>query len=421
MSSVDIQSLLDDCRTVFEPGATARGLALRCVLEPRTPRWFVTDQTLLRQILQNLVGNAVKFTTKGSVSVKVGGTVERLSIEVADTGSGIPADQRDKLFVEFERLGAENTGITGNGVGLSICRRLVMSMGGDIGCRDNPEGGSVFWFTLPAGTLPEATVQQRKSAAPPVDRSLHVLLVEDVTMNREYASDVLRDAGHEVTEADNGTEAVRLARANDFDVVLMDMRMEGMDGVEATKQIRKIAGPRGRVPIVAVTANASDLHIMQCQAAGMSGHLAKPFRKDELLAVVTRVLAEHASVPTAEASAFDAHALAQLEDFMSEEAIEQHLYDLAHRIEAILDRLDGQDEYAEDAMIADMAHELAGSAGTYGFVALSAAALRFETAARAQPAQIEQIAGAAGELAQSAHAAQARLHELTSPEPVGSA
>jgi signal transduction histidine kinase/DNA-binding response OmpR family regulator len=421
MTSVDIENLLEDCRAVFEPGATARGLALRCALEPRTPRWFVTDHTLLRQILQNLVGNAVKFTTAGSVRVKIGGTVERLSIEVADTGRGIPEEQRHKLFVEFERLGAENTGIAGNGLGLSICRRLVTSLGGDIGHRDNPECGSVFWFTLPGGTLPDATDQQSKATAPSVGRSLHVLLVDDVAMNREYASDVLRDGGHKVTEADNGTEAVRLARANDFDVVLMDMRMEGMNGLEATKQIRKIAGPRGRVPIVAVTANASDEHITQCQTAGMGGHLAKPFKKDELLAVITRVVAEHSSMPMTEPPAFDARALAQLEDFMSKEAIEQHLHDLEHRIETVLERLGQPDACAKDGLLADMAHELAGSAGTYGFVALSAATLRFETAARTQPAQTEQVAQAADELTQVARSALAELCGLTSPEPVGSA
>jgi CheY-like chemotaxis protein len=415
MTSVDIEQVLDDCRAIFEPGAAARGLALRCVLEPRTPRWFVTDQAVLRQTLQNLVGNAVKFTTAGSVRVKVGGTVERLSIEVADTGHGIPQDQRHKLFVEFERLGAENTDITGNGLGLSICRRLITSVGGDIGHRDNPECGSIFWFTLPAGTLSEATVLQGKPIASWVERSLHVLLVDDVTMNREYASAILRDAGHRVTESDNGTEAVRLARAGDFDVVLMDMRMEGMNGLEATKRIRKIAGPRGAVLIVAVTANASDEHIMQCQSAGMDDHLAKPFNKAELLAVIARVVAHHSNVLMTRPPTFDAKIFAQLSDLMEGAEIEQHLLELEHRIEAVLERLDRQDVIANDAIFAEMVHELAGCAGTYGFVALSAAARRFGMSVTGQTGQEPVVTE---ELMQMARAALVELHELVSPEPV---
>jgi len=419
MTSVDIEHMLDDCRAIFEPGAAARGLALRCVLEPRTPRWFVTDQAVLRQILQNLVGNAVKFTTAGSVRVKVGGTVERLSIEVADTGHGIPQDQRHKLFVEFERLGAENTDITGNGLGLSICRRLITSLGGDIGYRDNPECGSIFWFTLPAGTLPEATVLQGKPLALWLDRPLHVLLVDDVTMNREYAAAILHDAGHRVTEADNGTEAVRLARAEDFDVVLMDMRMEGMNGLEATKHIRKIAGPRGAVPIVAITANASDEHIMQCQSAGMDDHLAKPFNKVELLAVIVRLVAHHSNVPMTKPPIFDARAFAQLADLMEGTEIEQHLLELEHRVEAVLERLDRQHVNAnDDAILAEMVHELAGCAGTYGFVALSAAARRCGMSVTAQGGQDPM---ATQELIQMARAALVALHELPSPEPVGPA
>jgi signal transduction histidine kinase/DNA-binding response OmpR family regulator len=419
MTSVDVQHVLDDCRAVFEPGAAARGLALRCVLEPRTPRWFVTDQAMLRQVLQNLVGNAVKFTTAGSVRIKVGGTVERLSIEVADTGRGIPEDQRHKLFVEFERLGAENTDITGNGLGLSICRRLITSLGGDLGHRDNLECGSVFWFTLPAGTLPEAAILQGTPVAPWVDRSLHVLLVDDIAMNREYASAVLHDGGHRVTEADNGTEAVRLAGAGDFDVVLMDMRMEGMNGLEATKQIRKIAGPRGAVPIIAVTANASDEHIMQCQTAGMDEHLAKPFNKAELLAVIARVVARNSRVPIAAPPTFDAGTLAQVADLMDGPEIEQHLHELEHRIETVLERLDRQDVVAEDdAILAEMVHELAGCAGTYGFVALSAAARRFGMSVTAQGGQEPVVTQ---ELTQMARAALVALHELPSPEPVGPA
>jgi signal transduction histidine kinase/DNA-binding NarL/FixJ family response regulator len=420
MASVDLQQLLDDCRTVFEPGASARGLALRCLMLPRTPRWFITDLAMLRQILQNLVGNAVKYTIKGKVDVTVDGTAELVRVEVADTGPGIPANQRDRLFVEFERLGAENTGIAGNGLGLSICRRLVKSLGGKIGHRDNPGGGSVFWFTMPAGTLLDVAGRLDRQAAPAADRPLRVLLVDDVEMNRELAGEMLRGSGHIVTEAISGIEALRLARADDFDVVLMDMRMPGMDGLEATKRIRAIEGSRGHVPIVAVTANASDEHAVQCRDAGMTGHLAKPFSKEELLAAVARAVTERPSDQSADIPAFDTEALEQLAHFMSEELIEQHLRELTRRIEAVLRRLDGQDTMAKDPMLAEMTHEVAGSAGTYGFAALSAAAHRYHVAAIAQPGSPQEKPAFAQVLVQEARAALSKLRELTLPEPVDS-
>jgi CheY-like chemotaxis protein/HPt (histidine-containing phosphotransfer) domain-containing protein len=346
--------------------------------------------------------------------------VELVRVEVADTGPGIPANQRDRLFVEFERLGAENTVIAGNGLGLSICRRLVTSLGGKIGHRDNPGGGSVFWFTIPAGTLLDVAGRQDRQGALAADRPLRILLVDDVEMNRELAGEMLRGSGHIVTEAISGIEALRLARADDFDVVLMDMRMPGMDGLEATRQIRAIEGARGQTPIVAVTANATDEHAVKCRAAGMTGHLAKPFSKEELLAAVARAITERSGKQAADAPAFDAEALEQLARFMSEELIEQHLRELSRRIEAVLRRLDGQEPSAKDPMLAEMTHELAGSAGTYGFAALSAAAHRYHAAAIAQSTPPPEQPASAQALVQEAHAALTKLRELTLPESVDS-
>jgi signal transduction histidine kinase/DNA-binding response OmpR family regulator len=417
MSRVDVRYLLDQCRAIVEPSATARGLALRCMVKAGGPRHFITDDALLRLVLLNLLGNAVKFTRQGEVVVEASGTEERIAIEVKDTGCGIPVEQRRKLFVEFERLGAEKAGIEGSGLGLAMVRRIVTSMGGDSGYRERPGGGSVFWFALPAGTLPDEAVPPSKPSKPSksmLDRALSVLLVDDEVMNRELAACILHAGGHAVIEARDGREAVRLAAANDFDVVLMDMRMPDMDGLEAARQIRAIAGPRGRVPIIAVTANALNEQIAQSRAAGMVEHLVKPFTADALSSIVARVAARFPIERPVQPAGFDPRVLEQLAMFMSAEAIDQQLRELSRRIETLLQLMAESDGNVRADALADVAHGLAGSAGTYGFTALSAAARQFDTAIPADPAQAAVIAGG---LARVARAALAKLRERFLLEP----
>ena len=418
MSSVNMQSILEECRTFFESTATAKGIVLRFILTPEAPEHFVTDYGILRQILMNLLSNAIKFTAKGEVSVEVDGSAERIWIEVKDAGCGIPAEQHHKLFVDFERLGAEKSGIEGNGLGLAISRRLVNALGGDIGHRDNIGGGSVFWFALPVSVVAEVATQPDQSAAPLANRSLSLLLVDDASMNLDLAFDILRGNGHRVTKARDGKGAVQLAGANDFDIVLMDMRMEGMDGLEATRQIQAIAGPRGRVPIVAVTANATDEHVEQCRHAGMVDYLAKPFNGDTLLALVARVAAHYPVAQPVEPAAFDAGILAQLEKFIGTEAIEQNLRLLSSRILALLARFSEPNVYADTDALIDIVHELTGSAGTYGFAALSVAARKFEMAMTIGTTQAEATADL---LLEAARAALVEVRRLTSRQPVGAA
>jgi signal transduction histidine kinase/CheY-like chemotaxis protein/HPt (histidine-containing phosphotransfer) domain-containing protein len=415
MGRVDLHDLLDQCRAFVEPDATARGLAVRCVPKD-VPRCFITDGVMLRLILLNLLGNAIKFTEQGEVVVEAGGTEERISIEIIDTGCGIPVEQRHKLFQDFERLGAEKTGIEGNGLGLAMSRRLLNAMGGEIGYRDNPGGGSVFWIALPSGTLPEVTA--RCPDVTPPDRRLRVLLVDNDAMNREIARDILRSKGHAVTQARDGHEAVRLAGVADYDIVLMDVRMTGIDGLESTRRIRSIRGQRGRVPIVAVTANALDAQVRECHLAGMVGHLAKPFAPDELLKTVARVAINYPRAQPADPAALDPEALVQLASFMDADAIEHQLLHLSRNIETLLEGLEQPDPTSTAEALAEVAHELAGSAGTFGFAALSAGARQFETAITVEPAKVEATARI---LLQAARAALVELRELTSPEAVAAA
>jgi signal transduction histidine kinase len=156
MGHVDLDELLDQCCIIVETDTAAHGLNLRYGFKAGVPEQFVTDGDLLRQILVNLLSNAIKFTERGEVAIEVGGTSDRITIEVVDTGCGIPLPQRHKLFMHGERLGAERTAIPGYGIGLAISQRLVRCLGGDIGYRENPAGGSIFWVGLPAGSLPES-------------------------------------------------------------------------------------------------------------------------------------------------------------------------------------------------------------------------------------------------------------------------
>jgi signal transduction histidine kinase len=156
MGQVDLPELLDQCCIVVESDIVGRGLGIHYGFKVEAPEQFITDGELLRQTLLNLLSNAVKFTDKGEISIEVSGSSDRITIEVKDTGCGIPPMQRHKLFKRGERLGAENSAIPGYGIGLAMAQRLVKAMSGDIGYRENQGGGSIFWISLPAGATAEA-------------------------------------------------------------------------------------------------------------------------------------------------------------------------------------------------------------------------------------------------------------------------
>jgi two-component system sensor histidine kinase/response regulator len=284
---IDLPDLVRGCLEVVRPEANAKGLALS--MAPTASLRLFADPTRLRQVVVNLLGNAVKFTPAGSVEVRLQQPEarDRVRFEVADTGPGVWARHRDKLFQTFERLNVQAvSGIEGSGLGLAIAARLVQLMGGQIGYEDNPGGGSVFWVELPCGELllAEAEAAPRSSSA--AGSRLRVLVVDDEALNRSIASGFLSVVGHEVVCLDNGAAAVEAAATGDFDVILMDVRMPGMNGLEATRRIRTLPPPRGNVRIVAVTAHAFAQQIETCRQAGMDGHVAKPFNQAELLAAL---------------------------------------------------------------------------------------------------------------------------------------
>ncbi|HEX8374470.1 MAG TPA: ATP-binding protein, partial [Geminicoccaceae bacterium] len=289
-----VPGLLEEVRSLLAPQARERGLELRFELDEHSPPIGVGDPTRLRQVLLNLVGNALKFTHEGGVAVAVSSRPEgegrvRLLFEVRDTGIGMTPGQAAGLFQAFaqaDRSTARRYG--GTGLGLAISRRLVEAMGGAIGVESAPGAGSLFWFEAPFEVGDAAVASERATFDPASVRPLRLLLAEDIELNRDLLGDMLGRHGHEVVFAEDGAEAVERAAAGGFDVVLMDVQMPVVDGVEATRRIRALPPPAGRVPIVAQTANVMASERERYLAAGMDGHVMKPVEWGDLFAALAR-------------------------------------------------------------------------------------------------------------------------------------
>jgi PAS domain S-box-containing protein len=410
---VDLRRILRTCLDLVRPGATRKSLALISVIAPGTPETVLLDQTRLRQILLNLLGNAVKYTTTGAVELRLGLTEDRtaLRFEVIDTGPGIPPDRRDMLFREFERLGIASSGpVEGIGLGLSISAKLATMMGGAIGHEQPAAGGSLFWLTLP---LAEPSADPAEQAAPPgtsdaapVRPGTRILVVDDIAMNRDIAGAFLRAAGYEVSLAEGGAEAVAVATTEDFDLLLVDVRMPEIDGLEVTRRIRALPTPRAGVPIVALTAQSFGEQIVACRNAGMGGHLAKPYTREDLLRTVAEAIAAgpaawqphpepapaaatvsaqpappRPDIDAGAAPVWDDAAFQRTAAYLEPEALEGHVRTLVARSEDLLGSLTAPpDPHQPPGDLAFAAHVLAGSAGMFGFQRLSLSARQYEHA-----------------------------------------
>jgi signal transduction histidine kinase len=283
---LSVRDLTEGCVASIGPLADERGLGLHLVWSHDAPREVVADPARLRQVLLNLLGNAVKFTPSGWVELRVlaADTSGRLRLEVADTGPGIKEAARDRLFQDFERLDAPSA-VEGSGLGLAITARFVRLMGGTVGHCPNPSGGSIFWLELPR-TEPSPAASAEPIMSAPVLPARRVLLVDDIAMNRDVIGAFLRSAGHEVALAESGQDGIRLASERSFDVILMDVRMPEMDGLEATRLIRALPAPIGQTPILALTAGVLPEQIAECEAAGMDGIVAKPVEHGLLMQAI---------------------------------------------------------------------------------------------------------------------------------------
>jgi PAS domain S-box-containing protein len=266
--------------------ALAKGIALDITIAPDVPAWVKGDPTRLRQIILNLLTNALKFTEHGRVGVAVRrepqASRDALRFEVSDTGIGIALDDHHLLFENFSQVDrSDSRKYGGTGLGLAISRRLAEAMGGSIGVTSTVGAGSVFWFTaqLPVTAAASGLTVAGASTA---RASRRILLVDDNPINQIVANAMLTRDGHQTVIAANGAEALAAVQERVFDLVLMDMQMPVMDGMEATRRIRKLHAPVCDIPIVALSANVMADQIAKCREAGMNDHLAKPIDREQL-------------------------------------------------------------------------------------------------------------------------------------------
>jgi signal transduction histidine kinase len=291
----DMTAVLREAIELNTATAASKGLGLHLTSELPDQRWVQGDPARVRQVLINLIGNAVKFTEHGGVDVTATVTGDRLRIAVRDTGIGISADDATRIFDPFQQAdGSFSRRFAGTGLGLTISRELARAMGGDLSCDSTPGEGSVFTFEVPwqPCDVPAAVVAP---AAAPVQAKLtgRVLLADDNPVNVLVAKGMLQRLGLEITVVTDGAQAVASYVADVPAIVLMDCHMPQMDGFEATRRIREEEAARGwpRIPIVAVTANAFRDDRERSLAAGMDDHLAKPFRLEDLRARIAPFLA----------------------------------------------------------------------------------------------------------------------------------
>lgn len=303
LTPVSPADLLRDAVAIVAPAAQAKGLVLSARVETvgdgDEAALLALDETRLRQVLLNLLTNALKFTAQGQVDARltIGPGPGDLRFEVSDTGIGIAPEVQTRLFQRFSQADSSISRCYGGaGLGLAISKALVNRMGGEIDVASTSGEGSRFWVTLSAQVV-AAAVAEAEPAQLEARRPARVLLVDDHPMNRELGHALLTLAGCEVSTADDGVQALAAARLGDFDLILMDVHMPGMDGLAAARAIRGLPGPRGGVPIIALSADALPEQIVRCRQAGMNDHVAKPIRREELLAAVSRALEPEETAP----------------------------------------------------------------------------------------------------------------------------
>ena len=284
----DADKIVADQAEQIAPQVRRRGLEFQLSRQAGSSPLVLADPGRFRQVLGNLLGNALKFTLKGRITLQIEPTLVReqphLRISIADTGIGIPREHQDRLFQRFTQADNSTTRLYGGtGLGLAICKRLVELMGGEIGFESEPGSGSTFWFTLPQpapGENPAALNAPAAAANLPVLAGrLTVLLVEDNFINQELANYHLGKLGCTVTVAPDGAKALEWLHRQAFDLVFMDCMMPEMDGYETTHAIRaweKQNPDKPHLPIIALTANAMPGDREKCLDAGMDDYLAKP-------------------------------------------------------------------------------------------------------------------------------------------------
>lgn len=404
---IDISEVTEDIMVLFEDRAKDKKLSLQFENLYDTPLYCMGDSTRIKQVLINLVGNAIKFTDKGHIKIRLLPDISSpnlIRFEVEDTGIGIPESKRKHMFQKFSQADSSTTRkYGGTGLGLVICKRLISFMNGEIDFFKNAFGGTTFWFTL---NLPEASRSHFNSEREfsSVDfaslRGKLILLAEDNRINQDYATTVMEDMGLRVLLAETGTEALALYKKYyaELSLILMDCRMPEMDGYEATEQIRLFEKETkiNRLPIIALTANAITGDRERCIRCGMDDYLSKPIHRKKL---ETRILSQFGTLktdhahedtpeitptnplPPAEEPVIDVSLFQDMKETMGAE--------MGHMLEQYFLSLDMYSQQIEDGitqndyvLIAESAHPLKSSSALLGALKMHSICARIEKGAK---------------------------------------
>ena len=381
-SPFPLEIFVASCREFGQESAKKKSLEIVSEMAG-TPVTLLGDHNRLRQILLNLITNAVKFTERGSIGLNA--TYDRhrarLRIAVSDTGIGIAPDQLPFLFGRFTQA---DTSITrrygGTGLGLAISKRLVELMGGEIGVTSQLGYGSTFWIELPLPVAQEPSAPLHMARSPQTLFPRRVLLAEDNLVNQQIITAMIENDGHRVTVVDHGEAAVARALTDEFDIILMDVQMPVMDGLTAARAIRRaeVAENRRATPIIGLTANAMTEDIARCHEAGMNAHLAKPIDWTELFATLDRIARPPSSAEAAPSPVLDERKLSELVGFIGRERVAKMLGQFVVEIEGRVAALapSSTDE------LGTLTHSLSSLAGQLGFLQLSILCAAIESEVR---------------------------------------
>jgi PAS domain S-box-containing protein len=408
---IGLREVVDSVLAITAPRAGAKGLELKAVLPRDLPANLIGDPGRLRQILLNLVGNAVKFTETGRVAIEMEITdldaaQAALTLTVTDTGIGIPPESVGALFTEFSQVDSSvSRRFGGTGLGLAICKRLLDGMNGRIEVESTLGAGSRFSFTVPldrdAGFKAEEAVIEAEPHIANLSLTGRVLVAEDNPTNQLIIASVLDKYGLRVDVVSNGVEAVNAVRTVPYDLVLMDMQMPEMDGLEATLAIRRLGGKAGAIPIIGVTANAFHDDHERCRAAGMQDIVTKPFRWSDLAKRMARHLpgtrTPESRTPLDHLEIADQSTYEQLIGDVGAEAAlaitEVFLRDSRARVQRMIERAAGPDLKT----LGREAHALKGSVAMLGFERLTFVASKLELAGQ-EGATDENVSKLVGQL-----------------------
>jgi signal transduction histidine kinase/DNA-binding response OmpR family regulator len=392
-----LRDCLDESLSILRPKAEAKGLSLGCEVGPGVPEALESDAARLRQILVNLLDNAVKFTSRGEVHLEVGagegrdGLVE-LRFAVRDTGIGIPSDRMDRLFKPFSQADSSMSRLYGGtGLGLAISQRLAERLGGRMWAESEPGRGTSFFFTLrcrPAAevpTRPPAETAEAETEILAERLPLHILLAEDNSVNQMVGLLMLERLGYLVDVAGNGSEVLEALYRKPYDLILMDVQMPGMDGLEATRRIRSEFPTERQPRIVALTANVLREQREACLAAGMDDFVQKPVAFSDLRAALARGAREPAVTPVAGPSPLDPSHLESLRRLaevtgkpLVRQIVESYLAETPRRLERIREALSRED--TRELIL--VAHSLKGSSAQLGANRVAAVSAELEEKGR---------------------------------------